>query len=53
VPAIEDLANAASVLTQYDALTGMSDNEVHLRPRPGRHRVRDHVDGPARPVGRL
>lgn len=26
VPAIEDLANAASVLTQYDALTGMSDH---------------------------
>ncbi len=26
VPTIEDLANAASVLTQYDALTGMSDH---------------------------
>jgi catechol-2,3-dioxygenase len=26
VPTIEDLANAASVLAQYDALTGMSDH---------------------------
>ena len=55
VPTIDDLAVAAKVLSEAGALGGARPRreQVALRRRSRRQRVRDHVAGPARGVGRV
>jgi len=56
VPTIEDLADAARVLSEAGALGGASDHGVSKSlygSDPDRQRVRDHVARPARGVGRV
>ena len=55
VPSIHDLAAGRDTLARLGALGGRERprrDQVAVRPRSRRQRVRDHVDGPARPVGR-